>query len=116
MNRINERDAPVGHCPAGIIPEIPKCWESRLWNTPAVFVEGNLGGGSQPHVPIESGRRIPVSRFAVAFTLVQSGGPGLAPCDLSRCAAVHDFLSLEERRHGPLHRAPLDYAVVLARG
>lgn len=69
VNRVDVVNTPVGHGPAGIVPEIPECGEGCFGDAPAVLVERHPPSRAQPHIPIEAGRRVAVGRPAETLLL-----------------------------------------------
>ena len=55
VQRVDEVDAPIGHRATRIIPEVAEGGKGSGLDAPTVGVEGDLGRGSQPHIPIEVG-------------------------------------------------------------
>ena len=95
VDRIDVVDAPVGHRPAGVIPEIAEGGEFLAVHAPAVLVKRNLGGAGPSHMSQSSpaGGRcrggLPLPALSASWL------PGLAPGDLAE-RALDIFLGLQE--------------------
>ena len=79
-------DAPVGHQPAGVVPEPPEV------EVEAVGVEGPLRGGTEPHVVVDA-RRAGPSRAARARASSSPGTPTPSPGGCCRACRERTIFS-----------------------
>src|SRR5436305_11751095 len=96
---------PIRHHAAGVIPEVA---ELRIRGnlsigSPTVAIERPLGRRTEPHVPIETGRRVAVRRIAYAFLGKVHISPGAAEGHYPQLATAHDLDGLLEVCAGALH-------------
>ena len=113
---VEKVDAPVGHHPAGIVPEPPEVGELIGVDAETVLVELPGGRRTEPHVPVEIGWRVGVGRLPDALRIHVGVVPRANEADRPQAPALHDVLGLSEVLAGSLLGADLDHAVVLAGG
>ena len=113
---VEEVDAPVRHHPAGIVPEPPEVRELIRVDAETVLVELPGGGRTEPHVPVEVGRRVSVGGLPDTQRIHVGVVPRADEADRPQSPALHDVLGLLEVLARSLLRTDLDHAVVLAGG
>src|SRR4051794_13175438 len=110
-------DAPVRHHAACIVPKPAKIAEEFIFgiDSKPIFVKRPPGSGAEPHIPVESRRRISIGRISHSFNRGVADVPGLYARDLPELAGTDQFHRTPEVIARTLLCSGLHHALVPAR-